>query len=252
MPGKTVTVLAAVLGLGTAGTVAASDHESDTGAARGGAPVVAFIDSGADLNHPLVGPLVDVASKDFVDGDDVPQDANGHGTHTAGIFARIAGRTGARLLVLRVLDEHKAGTAATLGEALDYAIAHGAQIVNMSLNTDVRDARLEAALARTDEAGVLVVTSAGNDGRDLAARPSYPACSEHPNVVAVSTTARFANHGGCVDTLAPGVGIKSAALGGGTVTMDGTSQAAAAVSARAALRLAAQPSLTAAELAATL
>lgn len=237
---------------GTAGAVASSNSEGDGGAARGGAPVVAFIDSGVDLKHPRFRGLVHRASKDFVDGDRRPQDQHGHGTHTAGIFAARARRSGAKLLVLRVLDARKAGTAATVAKALEYAIDRGATIVNMSLNADRRDAALDAAIARADREGVLITASAGNDARDLGAAPSYPACSDHANVIAVSAHTSFANRGACVDTFARATRVRSAALGGGYSLMDGTSQAAAAVAARAALIWARRPKLTARQVAAKL
>ena len=55
---------------------------------RGAGQTVAVVDSGAWRAHPdLAGRFDEAAGWDFVDGDGDPQDANGHGTHVAGIIA---------------------------------------------------------------------------------------------------------------------------------------------------------------------
>jgi subtilisin family serine protease len=118
---------------------------------------------------------------------------------------------------------------------------------------------VEQALREADAAGVLVVVSAGNEQADLDERPSFPACSAQPNVLAVAGTdaagdrADFSNFGAsCVDLAAPATGIVATRRGGGYEERSGTSMAAPQVAGAAVLLLAARPELTPAELHAAL
>ena len=84
-----------------------------------GAVTIAVVDSGADLDHPDLSAKI-VKGKDFVDGDNNPDDEHGHGTHVAGIAGAaadngkgIAGVSwGSKILVVRVLDATNSGTVA--------------------------------------------------------------------------------------------------------------------------------------------
>ena len=218
-----------------------------------GPVVVAVIDSGADLTHPSIagalwsnpgeiagngydddanGFVDDVHGADVVTGDGDPSDEHGHGTHVTGLVARAAP---AGVMVVRALDAGKAGTAAGIHAAVRYALTHGADVINLSVNADDTDDDLSAAVQEASDADVPVVTAAGNDARSLDVAPSYPACSRASGVIAVAATdeagtlAAFSNTGSCVDLTAPGVGVRSAAPGGGTAVLDGSSQAAARV-----------------------
>jgi serine protease len=159
-----------------------------------------------------------VKGYDFVGGDRVPLDENGHGTHVAGTIAEktdngigLAGLAfGAKLMPVRVLDSRGRGDAADIARGIRFAIAHGAQIVNMSFNFGCRkrvptvDEALREAYAR----GVVTVASAGNLGSESCI--SEPATG--PRVIAVGGT----TEGGClgyyslagtaIDVLAPGGG----------------------------------------------
>jgi subtilisin family serine protease len=134
---------------------------------------VAVIDTGAAFGHPdLQGRLV--AGHDFVDGDDVPADGEGHGTHVAGIVAANAGNgigiegvaPGARVLVVRVLDDEGTGTIGHVAAGIDWAAAHGADVINLSLGPDGLigggGGEFDAAIDRALDRGVVVVAAAGN------------------------------------------------------------------------------------------
>ena len=196
----------------------------------------------------------DVHGADFVNGDATPDDDNGHGTHVAGI---IAGRglvrglaPGATILPVKVLGAGKAGNAHWLAQGIAYAVAHGARILNVSVNGDSASSELEGAIRAAQDAGAVIVASAGNDGRDLGARPSYPVSYGEPAVIGVGATdlsghrAAFSNYGPGVDVTAPGADIVSLGVRG-LAYRSGTSMAAAYVSATLALEQAAAPSLPA-------
>ena len=73
----------------------------------GSGVTIAIIDTGIDYNHPdLGGGLGDgktvIGGYDFIDNDSDPMDELGHGTHIAGIIAKIAPNS--KLLAYRVVD----------------------------------------------------------------------------------------------------------------------------------------------------
>src|SRR3954469_18280700 len=192
----------------------------------GGDVTVAVVDTGVDLSHRDLAPNLwtnpgevpgngidddgdglvdDVHGADFVNGDGTPADDNGHGTHIAGIIAAhgaIRGLApGATIMPVKVLGAGKAGNAHWLAEGIDYAVAHGARILNVSVNGDGADGELEAAIDRAQAAGAVIVASAGNDGRDLGSTPSFPVSYPQPNVLGVGATgsngrrAAYSNYG---------------------------------------------------------
>src|SRR5436190_4813284 len=241
----------------------------------GDGALVAVLDTGVQLGRPELkghiwtnpgevpgngrdddgdGVVDDVHGADFVNGDGTPADDNGHGTHVAGIIAAHGLARGlapgATILPVKVLGAAKAGNAHWLTEGIDYAVAHGARILNVSVNGDGASEELEAAIVRAQDAGALIVASAGNDARDLSARPSYPVSYPEPAVVGVGATdasgvrAPFSNFGAGVDVTAPGVDIISLGTHG-LAYRSGTSMAAAYASATLALEAAAAPARSA-------
>lgn len=245
----------------------------------GAGAVVAVLDTGADMTHPdLQGALWtnpgevpgngvdddgdgwvdDVHGIDLVNHDSDPSDDEGHGTHVAGIIAARAGddeggaglAPGAQVMLVKVLDDHRAGTASNLAKGIEYALARGARILNTSVNGDDTSVELRAALAAATAAGATVVASAGNDGRDIDAAPSYPASYPDLSLLTVAAEgeggalAPFSNRGlAAVDVAAPGENILSTANGGGYELRSGTSMAAPFASATLALMASARPDL---------
>jgi serine protease len=159
-----------------------------------------------------------VKGYDFVGRDRIPLDENGHGTHVAGTIAEKTdngiGLTGlayrAKLMPVRVLDAHGRGDAADITRGIRFAIAHGAQVINMSFNFGChkRVPTVDEALREAYARGVVTVASAGNLGSESCV--SEPATG--PRVIAVGGT----TEGGClgyyslagtaIDVLAPGGG----------------------------------------------
>jgi subtilisin family serine protease len=207
------------------------------------------------------GVVDDVHGADFVNRDGRPADDNGHGTHVAGIIAargRVRGLAPrATILPVKVLGADKSGNAHWLAQGIAYAVARGARILNVSVNGESPSPELEAAIAAAQDAGAVIVASAGNDGRDLGAAPSYPVSYPEPAVIGVGATtaagarAGFSNFGAGVDVTAPGAAIVSLGFPG-IAYRSGTSMAAAYVSAVLALQSAAAPALPATALGAAL
>jgi thermitase len=140
---------------------------------------VAVIDSGIDLNHPVFQSKLTPSSDwyDFVDKDSTPQDVlekgrnkgYGHGTSVAGIVLQIA--PNAQIMPLRVLDSEGIGDSDNMIAAIDWAVSHGAEVINLSIGT-VYAKSLEMSIDSATKAGVFVVASAGNTGNQ---NVTYPA-----------------------------------------------------------------------------
>jgi hypothetical protein len=198
---------------------------------------------------------------DFVDDDPYAADANGHGTHVAGTIAAtkdndigIAGvAPDTRILPLRVLDASGEGVTSHAAAAFDYAGDRGVKIVNVSLGgEEFSQTEHDMILAHP---GTLFVVAAGNDGADLDAAPQYPCAYDLPNILCVGasrhddTVADFSNYGDLsVDVFAPGYGIYSTQPGNAYEWSDGTSMASPHVAGEAALLLARNFALTAADI----
>jgi subtilisin family serine protease len=176
--------------------------------------IIAIIDAGIDTTHPDLAAKVwnnpspgsdpsypnDLHGWNFVennnDVDPVPMlgqsnSVVSHGTLVAGTAAAVTnddyGCAGvdwqAKLMPLKIFDNNGNGTVANVVLAMDYAIAHGAKIINMSLGgswTTAYTPAIEAAY----NAGIVVVCAAGNQSQGLSDDQSTwesPVCNDGPN-----------------------------------------------------------------------
>lgn len=142
---------------------------------------VAVIDTGIDLNNTALTHDISTLSWNFVANNANVQDDNGHGTAVATAItsrptegnskALVGGAYDAELMVLKAMDASGKGTQANLVAAINYAVANGADVINLSLGGS-NDAATLAALNNAAAKGVIVVMAAGNTG---ASAPQYPA-----------------------------------------------------------------------------
>ncbi|MEU1370287.1 type VII secretion-associated serine protease mycosin [Streptomyces sp. NPDC005803] len=232
---------------------------------RGKGIRVAVVDTGVDDTNPQLRDAVDTsAGIDYTDGggSDGTLDEVGHGTKVAGIIAaRPRAGTGfvglapeATVIPIRQNDGRHNGEDTTMAAAIDHAIAHGAQVINISQDTTkplAADSVLGRAVARAVAEDVVVVASAGNDGMDGRQRSTYPAAFDGVLAVAASDRdnerAPFSQAGTFVAVAAPGVDIVSTVPGDGQCTDNGTSFSAPYVSGVVALMRAKYPRWTAAQ-----
>ncbi|MFW0862375.1 MAG: S8 family serine peptidase [Candidatus Komeilibacteria bacterium] len=224
--------------------------------------VVAVIDTGIDMDHPDIYENIWV-NTDEIAGDNVDNDNNGyvddingwdfirneadpnpkfdagyselgidHGTLVAGIIGArgnnnygIAGvNWQVSLMSLIALDGYGNGSTADVVDAIDYAVANGADIINMSLVGAVTDNNLSTAIKRAYDAGVVVVAAVGNESVgdkgqdnsvDLVTSPRYPVCIDGSvgdnhilgvgSIDMLNKKSLFSNYGSeCLDINAPG------------------------------------------------
>ena len=136
---------------------------------------VAVIDTGVDFNHPdLFGWGPDgkvIGGYNFIREDELPLDTNGHGTQVAGIIAADGQAIGvapkAKILAYKVSEDGEGVSSELIIRAIEKAIEDGADIINISLGVNKTNAKIDRAVNIALEAGIFVVTAAGNDGPGL-------------------------------------------------------------------------------------
>jgi serine protease AprX len=218
---------------------------------------IAIIDSGVANWHDDLGANRVSRFVDFVNFQSAAYDDYGHGTHVAGIVAgsgydsggrRRGIAPGATLLVEKVLDASGQGYISNVIAAIDYAIASKdalrLRVINLSVAAGVYESYatdpLALAAKRAVEAGLVVVSAAGNLGRNATGTSQYggiAAPGNAPWVITVGasshngtidrsddTVAGFSSRGPSAfdfqakpDVVAPGVGIESLAEAGSTL-----------------------------------
>lgn len=211
---------------------------------------IAVIDTGLDLNHAAFAGALAPASewKDYVDGDAVPQDVGelgvggfGHGTAVAAIALQVA--PNAIILPIRVLGPDGSGNIDSVAQAIDWATAKGARIINLSLGSDERSSTVYNAILRATLAGVQVVSSAGNDNLNKITFPASDALGwgvknfflSVSSVDSQDNKSSFSNYSTNVRISAPGENIYTAGPGNLMVAWSGTSMSTPMVSGALAL-----------------
>lgn len=207
---------------------------------------VCIVDSGYDVTHP------DLPTSNVNGGDDIGagawnEDGLGHGTHVAGTIAAIGGNgqgvvgvnpSGALPLhIVRVFNDDGEWFVSDGIFALQGCVDAGANIISMSIGQTIGPSEFErTAMEQMYNDGILLVASAGNDGKS---DYSYPA--SYDSVISVAAidenkdVASFSQFNDQVDLAAPGVGVLSTVPGGSYEAWDGTSMACPHVSGAAAL-----------------
>lgn len=166
-------------------------------------PVIAILDTGVDMTHPDLAPNLwtntaeaegeseydndgngfagDVHGWDFINNTPDVRDNNMHGTHVAGIAAAANNGIGiiganpmALIMPITVMQSDGTGDVATIVKGIDYAVANGATILNLSLGSYANSRVLRHALEKAYQTAV-IVAAAGNDSYDVDKDPMFPA-----------------------------------------------------------------------------
>ncbi|MBH5334121.1 S8 family peptidase [Streptomyces pactum] len=224
----------------------------------GAGATVYVIDTGVRISHSdLAGRAVN--GYDAVDGDNVAQDGNGHGTHVATTAAgtRYGVAKKARVVAVRVLDNQGSGTTAQVVAGIDWVTRNhsGPSVANLSLGGGPSTA-LDTAVKNSIASGVTYAVAAGNSNQN--AENFSPARVPEALTVGATTNtdarSSFSNYGPRLDLFAPGSQITAGwhTSDTATNTISGTSMAAPHVAGAAAVHLSGHPSATPAQVSAAL
>lgn len=227
---------------------------------------VYVLDSGVWADHPDFGGRARMVLNLIPTDREPPTDFSGHGTHVTGIIGSntygVAKK--ANLLSIKAMNRFGQGMMSDILLGINYVTEQaqaqpGKRVLNVSIGGP-QSIAVNEAISAAYNAGVVVVTAAGNDGQD--ACNFSPASTFGAIVVGATdktdTVPSWSNYGKCVTLFAPGVEIQSTwipvppqgtTLPDGwmdfpTVSLSGTSMAAPHVAGVAALILSQSDSLT--------
>ncbi|MDD9898580.1 MAG: S8 family serine peptidase, partial [Candidatus Melainabacteria bacterium] len=210
---------------------------------QGEETIVAVVDSGVDYNHPDIRNNIlrdendNIIGSDFAADDSDPMDVTGHGTQVAGIIAAegdnnigmIGVAPRARIMPVRVIGDDGTGSFSDIADGVEFAVNNEADVINLSLGSEVIDSGINRFLARSYpqnvayrnaiNAGVILIKAAGNSSinvnggvPDGERSQLFDAAVTVPELITVGastrddTRAEFSNFGSeqLVDIAAPG------------------------------------------------
>ncbi|EPD52325.1 hypothetical protein HMPREF1210_01678 [Paenisporosarcina sp. HGH0030] len=185
------------------------------------------------------------------------KDDQGHGTHVAGIIGARNNSFGVRgvayeteIYAVKAFDRNGEAYLSDLIEGIDWSIANGMDIINLSSGTQTSTRSFLNVVNKAYDSGLLIVAAAGNDGapNGLGDTVDFPA--RYASVIGVGAVnsfferAPFSSTGPEVEVAAPGVEILSTYLDNQYAYMSGTSMATPYVTGQLALLKQAYPELT--------
>jgi subtilisin family serine protease len=215
---------------------------------------VALLDSGVDINHPLL-LGVSIRQKDFLPP--LPNSGkNNHNSHGTAMASVIASHTdsysgiapGCEILSYRVIDDTGSTDSYTVASAIISAVKDGADVINLSLGGETGSEVLKQSVSYAKDHGVPVIAAVGNEGVGYV---NFPAAYDGViGVTSVGVNGRvtnFSNFGDGVDLAAPGTGVLTATDSSEVGIFTGTSISTAIVTGAVAMELARRPTMTANE-----
>ena len=230
--------------------------------------LIALLDTGVDFDHPAINSKIYVNTNEVIDSmdedgscypDDVVgwnfvkdnnnvRDDHSHGTHLSGIMNNniqmSSTCTDFKILPLKTHDEHGVAELFDIQCAFYYALRQGADVINCSWgwydnDSEILNNMLDSARM---EYNALAIAAAGNDTIDLNDHPQFPACTGKDNILSIASISstgelsEFSNVSPlCLDMAAIGDSVMSILPGDQMGFKSGTSMAAPAVAAAAAL-----------------
>jgi thermitase len=218
--------------------------------------IVALLDTGVEYDHPDISANIwrsnaNNPGHDYVNDTEDPRDQQGHGTHVAGTIGAI-GNNGVgvvgvswnvKIIPLKIFGkDNEFGGTEKVAQAIDFAVAHGAKVINNSWGGPNFSQAVKEAINRASQTALFVAAAGNQYGSDNDVIPRYPASFGNDNLIAVMSIDQdekisgFSNFGRTsVHIAAPGGGIESLMISGSYVVASGTSFATPHVAGAAAL-----------------
>lgn len=161
----------------------------------------------------------------------------GHGTMTAGLVHLVAPQ--AKIMPLKAFSADGSAYDSDILRAVYYAVANGAQVINMSWNYSSYSSELASAIQYANSKGVVSVASAGNEGENTVVYPGgLPGVIDVASTSDNDTQSIFTNYGAPpVWMAAPGEGIMTTYPWGTYAAGWGTSFSTPLVAGTAALMM---------------
>jgi len=220
--------------------------------------LTAVCDTGFDTDHPdLSGNLRLDLAYNAQDDSDYVEDANGHGTGSAGTLGAVGnnarGVAGVNWNVdiipvrIAISDSNSSAYISTMAKCIEYAADNGARIVNLSYG-GIQYSTINSAAQYLRAKGGLLFMSAGNDNVDNSNFPDYLSFIGVGATNQQNNKASFSSWGTYVDITAPGVSILTTYKNGQYVYYSGTSFSSPLTAGIAALMVAANPAITVEEI----
>ena len=223
----------------------------------GAGVTIAILDSGVEASHPDLAANIVPGYNAYNNNSDT-SDVCGHGTQVAGVaaaatnnglgVASVAGK--AKIMPVRIAYANSTGgcsaSYSTIATGITYAADHGARIANVSYAALPTSSAVISAANYMKSKNGLVFVSAGNYNRDEGFTPTDA-------MIAVSATdttdakASFSSFGSFVQLSAPGTNLYTTTRGATYMMQAGTSFSSPIAAAVGALVMAANPSLTGAQ-----
>lgn len=183
---------------------------------RGNAVKICVLDTGVDTAHPDL-PATFAQSSFITSPVEAVEDLNTHGTHVSGTILAIDNTDGvvgvapqATLLIGKVLANSGSGPSSAGMAGINWAVANGARVINMSLSGSTYNQSYADTVQAAVNAGTLVVCAMGNQGDSAPRYPAaYPASMAIAAVDSAGVAASFSNLGDHCSVAAPGVGVQS-------------------------------------------
>ena len=232
---------------------------------------VGVIDTGVDPKHEdLQENLITLNDKkeymqfatgeEYIANDDADSE-DGHGTHTSGIVGATydngkggsgvaSGHNNDLVSVLTTSASEDGWSLYTydICKAIDYQVAHGSKVINMSFGGPSKDYMMEQVIDSYFDQGIVFVAASGNDSTN-----AYSSPADYDSVIAVNAAANggapayYSDYGILKDISAPGSNVVSTVPGSRYGLMSGTSMASPVAAAVCGLVLDANPNLTPAQ-----
>ncbi len=152
--------------------------------------------TGNGLDDDGNGKIDDWKGWNFILNTNNAMDDEGHGTHCAGIVGAegdndvgIAGvNWHVNILPMKFLNAEGEGNSIDAVAAIFYAIDMGVDILSNSWGGSEESLTMRDAIAAANEAGILFVAAAGNDGINTDDYPNYPSCYDLENIISVAAS----------------------------------------------------------------